>query len=113
MLPQNSGFFTIEANEDLPWGDGGGAAAPALPLAAHSIAEGGLDSGALPLQRSRRSAGESTMPKVYGQVMWSISLIPLSLLFLNTEHHLSVPLAAPGKIRKHLCCFELASVRAS
>lgn len=69
MLPQNRGFLTIEANEDLPDGDGGGAAAPALPLAARSVAEGGSDSGAFPQHRSRRSAGESTMPKVYGQVM--------------------------------------------
>lgn len=69
MLPQNRGYFTIDASEDLLDGDGGGAAAPALRLAARSAAEGGRDSGALPLHRSRRSAGESTMPKVYGQVM--------------------------------------------
>lgn len=69
MLPQSRGFFTIEANEDFPGGDGGGAAAPALPMAARSAAEGGSHSGAHPLHRSRRSAGESTMPKVYGQVM--------------------------------------------
>lgn len=68
MLPQNRGFFTIEANKDLQDGDGGGAAAPALPLAAGSAAEGGSDSGAHPLHRRRRGAGESTMPKVYGQV---------------------------------------------
>ncbi|KAM7413680.1 hypothetical protein PAMA_020860 [Pampus argenteus] len=67
MLPQNRGYFTIDANEDLPDGDGGGAAAPGLRLAAHSAGKGGWDSGALPLHRSRRSAGESTMPKVYGQ----------------------------------------------
>ncbi|XP_069003442.1 sortilin-related receptor isoform X1 [Embiotoca jacksoni] len=66
MLPQNRGFFTIEASEDLAGGDGGGAAAPALPLAARSAAEGGSDSGAYPQHRSRRSTGES-MPKVYGQ----------------------------------------------
>lgn len=69
MLPQNTGFFTIEANEDLADGDGGGAAAPALPLAARIAAEGGSHSGAYPQHRSRRSAGESTMLKVYGQVM--------------------------------------------
>lgn len=71
MLPQNRGYFTIDAaNEELPDGDGGGAAAArALRLAARSAAEGGRNSGALPLHRSRRSAGESTMPKVYGQVM--------------------------------------------
>ena len=68
-LPQDRGFFTIEANEDLPGGDGAGAAAPALPLAARSAAEGGSDSGAYPQHRSRRSPGESTMPRVYGQVM--------------------------------------------
>lgn len=68
MLPQNRGFFSIEANEDLPDGDGGGAAAPPLPLAARRAFEGGWDSGAYPLHRSRRSAGESAMPKVYGQV---------------------------------------------
>ncbi|KAM7399797.1 hypothetical protein PAMP_019041 [Pampus punctatissimus] len=68
MLPQNRGYFTIDANEDLPDGDGGGAAAPGLRLAARSAGGGGWDSGALPLHRSRRSAGESTMPKVYGQL---------------------------------------------
>ncbi|XP_062275245.1 sortilin-related receptor [Scomber scombrus] len=67
MLPQNRGYFTIHANEELPDGDGGGAAARALRLAALGAVEGGRDSGALPLHRSRRSAGESTMPKVYGQ----------------------------------------------
>lgn len=69
ILPQNRGFFTLEANEDLPAGDGGGAAAPALPLAARSVAESGSDSGAYLQHRSRRSTGESPMPKVYGQVM--------------------------------------------
>ncbi|XP_042342825.1 sortilin-related receptor-like [Plectropomus leopardus] len=67
MLPQNRGFFTIEANEDLADGGGGGAAAPALPLAARSAAQGGSHSGSYPQHRSRRSPGESTMPKVYGQ----------------------------------------------
>ncbi|KAF3847223.1 hypothetical protein F7725_020251, partial [Dissostichus mawsoni] len=67
MLPQNRGFFTVEANEDLLDGDGGGAAASELPLAARSAAKGGLDSGAYPQHRSRRSPGESAMPKVYGQ----------------------------------------------
>lgn len=69
MLPQNRGFFTIEANEDLPDGDGGGAPAPALPLAARRAAGGGSDSGAHPLHRRRRSSGESATPNVYGQVM--------------------------------------------
>lgn len=68
ILPQNRGFFTIEANEDLPDRDGGGAAAPTLLLAGRSAAEGGSDSGAFPQHRSRRSPGESAMPKVYGQV---------------------------------------------
>lgn len=69
ILPQNRGFSTIEAYEDLADGDGGGAAAPALPLAARSAAEGGWDSGAYPQHRSRRSTGEPAMPNVYGQVM--------------------------------------------
>lgn len=68
MLPQNRGFFTIDASEDLPAADGGGAEAPALPLAARGAAEGGSDSGAAPPHRSRRSTGVSAMPKVYGQV---------------------------------------------
>lgn len=67
MLPQNRGFFTIDANVDLADGDGGGAAAPALRLAARGVTEGTLDSGAFPHHRSRRSTGESTMPKVYSQ----------------------------------------------
>ncbi|XP_039986583.1 sortilin-related receptor isoform X1 [Xiphias gladius] len=67
MLPQNRGFCTIEASEDFPDGDGGGAAAPALPLADRSGSEGGSDSGTYPQHRRRRSTGESTMPKVYGQ----------------------------------------------
>lgn len=63
MLPQNRGFLTIEATEDLAEGDGGGAAAA---LAARSAAESASD---YPQHRPRRSVGESTMPKVYGQVM--------------------------------------------
>lgn len=52
----------MEANVDFAGGDGGAAAAGAA-------AEGGSGSGASPPRRSRRSAGESAMPKVYGQVM--------------------------------------------
>ncbi|XP_023207184.1 sortilin-related receptor isoform X2 [Xiphophorus maculatus] len=62
-LPQNRGFFTVGANLDVFARDGRGAAAPALPLAAQ-VASG---SGAQGEQRSRRSAGKSAMPKVYGQ----------------------------------------------
>lgn len=64
MLPQDRGFFTVEANADPAGGDGA-----ASLLAARAAAEGGSDSGAYPPHRSRRSAGESAMPKVYGQVM--------------------------------------------
>lgn len=73
MLPQNTGFFTIEANEDFADGD-----------AARSVAEGGSDSAAYPQHRSRRSTGESPMPNVYGQV---IKCICTTLLNLNTLHH--------------------------
>ncbi|XP_034404958.1 sortilin-related receptor [Cyclopterus lumpus] len=72
-LPQDRGFFTVHANRDSPpHGDGGAAAeereaAPRPPLAARSASEGGSDSGAYPQHRSRRSPGESVMPKVYGQ----------------------------------------------
>lgn len=69
MLPQYRGYFTIDANEDLTDADGGGgAAAAAMLLAAHGRTKGGSDSGVLPQHRSRRSSGDSTMPKVYGQV---------------------------------------------
>lgn len=109
MLPQNRGFFTVKANEDLPAGDGGGTAAPALPLAARSAAGSGSDSN---LQhRSRRSAGESTMPKVYGQVMYCVSF-GAGLVPMNTVHHPRLPLAdkdvledimqAPGCFLSHL-----------
>lgn len=70
-LPQNLGFFTIEANEGTGAGDegrGGAAAAPALPLAARSGTESGSQPGVEPIIRIRRSSGDSTMPKVYGQV---------------------------------------------
>lgn len=63
-LPQNRGFFTVEANAEPAGGDG---AAPSP--AARAAAEGFSDSGAYPPRRSRRSAAESAMPKVYGQVM--------------------------------------------
>ncbi|PWA21983.1 hypothetical protein CCH79_00019745 [Gambusia affinis] len=63
-LPQNRGFFTVGANLDVFARDGRGSAAPALPLAAQ-VASG---SGAQREHRSRRSAGKSAMPKVYGQV---------------------------------------------
>lgn len=63
-LPQNRGFFTVEANAEPARGDG---AAPSP--AARAAAEGASDSGAYPPRRSRRSAAESAMPKVYGQVM--------------------------------------------
>uniref|UniRef100_A0A3P8V3B2 Sortilin-related receptor n=1 Tax=Cynoglossus semilaevis TaxID=244447 RepID=A0A3P8V3B2_CYNSE len=53
MPPQNRG--------------GGGAAAPALPLADRSTPKGGSISGTNPQHRSRRSSGESAMPRVYGQ----------------------------------------------
>lgn len=69
MLPQNRGFFTIEASGDLAAGDGAGAAASALPVAARRAANSGSDSGAERRHRTRRSSGDSTMPKVYGQVM--------------------------------------------
>ncbi|XP_061637060.1 sortilin-related receptor isoform X1 [Phyllopteryx taeniolatus] len=67
IAPQHRGYFTVDANKDLPDGDGGGNAAPALGLAAFGAAEGGSDHGAPPPKRSRRSTSESTMPKVYGQ----------------------------------------------
>lgn len=69
-LPQNLGFFTIEANDGTGAGDGGGGAAeaPALPLAARSVAESGSQPGLEPHDRIRRSSGNSAMPKVYGQV---------------------------------------------
>lgn len=70
MLQQNKGFFTIDANDDSPATDGGGSAAPALPPAV----EGGSTSAAHTPHRSRRSAGESTMPKVYGQVILRLSV---------------------------------------
>lgn len=78
MLPQYRGYFTIDANEDLLDADGGGAAAPAMRLAAHGGAEGGSYSSALPQHRSRRSAGESAMPKVYGQVILCNPLVLLT-----------------------------------
>lgn len=68
MLPQNRGFFTVRAKLDLFSGDGRAAAAPALLLAARSGAQVALGSGAPREHRSRRSAGKSAMPKVYGQV---------------------------------------------
>uniref|UniRef100_A0A1A7WSZ5 Sortilin-related receptor n=1 Tax=Iconisemion striatum TaxID=60296 RepID=A0A1A7WSZ5_9TELE len=68
VLPQSRGIFIIEANEDLSVGDGGGAAAPALPLAARYASQGGASgSSAHPEHRSRRSTGKSAMPNVYGQ----------------------------------------------
>ncbi|MED6287589.1 hypothetical protein CHARACLAT_017934 [Characodon lateralis] len=66
-LPQNRGFFTVGANEDLFAGDGRSSAASALPLAARSDAQVMSGSGAHREHRSRRSAGKSAMPKVYGQ----------------------------------------------
>lgn len=69
MLPQNRGFFTIEANENSSIAGGGGAAGSVLPLAARRSAEGASGSGAQPQPRSRRSSGKSAMPKVYGQVI--------------------------------------------
>lgn len=71
MLPQNTGFFTVASNEGLWVAGGGVAAAPALPLAAHSASPAASGSGAHPLHRSRRSSGTSVMPKVYGQVTCS------------------------------------------
>ncbi|XP_077396383.1 sortilin-related receptor [Festucalex cinctus] len=68
ILPQHRGYYTVDANKDLPDADGGGNAAPALRLADLGAAEGGSDYGALPAKRTRRSTSESTMPKVYGQV---------------------------------------------
>ncbi|TNN01446.1 hypothetical protein fugu_010828 [Takifugu bimaculatus] len=59
-LPQDRGFFAVGASVDFAGGDGGA-------LAARAAAEGGSSSGASPQRRSRRSAGESAMPKVYGQ----------------------------------------------
>lgn len=73
MLPQNRGFFTVNANKDLTDGDGGGAAAPELRLPARSATEDGLHSGGYPQHRHRRSTAESAMPKVYGQVMRGFS----------------------------------------
>ncbi|XP_039862395.1 sortilin-related receptor isoform X1 [Simochromis diagramma] len=67
MLPQNRGFFTIEASEASLHGDGGGSAARALHLPARSRIEGGSVSSVYPQHRSRRSAGKPAMPKVYGQ----------------------------------------------
>ena len=99
VRPQNRGFFTIEASEDFPDGDGGGAVAPALPLADRSASEGGSDSGTRPRYRSRRSTGDSATPKVYGQVRWCIPLTrfasaPASL------HHLQPALAARDVLEK-------------
>ncbi|KAK7883186.1 hypothetical protein WMY93_029360 [Mugilogobius chulae] len=68
MRPQNRGIYTINANVDLSDGDGGGASAPALLLAARSVTKGGSGSSGLPQHRARRSVGDSTMPKVYGKV---------------------------------------------
>lgn len=78
---QNRGFFTVDAEEDLLDGGGGGAgaAAPRLPLGAASATGGGPGSGVYPQYRSRRSAGASAIPKVYGQVMSrsaSVTLVP-------------------------------------
>lgn len=116
MLPQNRGFFTVKANEDLPAGDGGGTAASALPLAARSAAGSGSDSGGNLQHRSRRSTGESTMPKVYGQVMYCISF-GTGLMHVNTIHHPRLPLAgkdvledimqAPGCFLSHLISYTL------
>lgn len=116
MLPQNRGFFTVKANEDLPTGDGGGTAAPALPLAARSAAGSGSDSGGNLQHRSRRSTGESTMPKVYGQVMYCISF-GTGHMHANTVHHPRLPLAgkdvledimqAPGCFLSHLISYTL------
>lgn len=101
MLPQNRGFFTVEANEDLADGGGGGAAAPALPLAAHSAAEGGSDYGAHPQHRSRRSTGESTLPKVYGQVKKCISALTTLLSQLRMLCiTLDLPLAGKDVLKK-------------
>ena len=61
VLPQDRGFYTVQAR---PGGGGGGAAAaPALPAAAAAAA-------AVPApHRGRRSAAEAAaLPKVYGQV---------------------------------------------
>ena len=74
MLPQNRGFFTMEANKDLTDGDGGGAAAPGLPLAGSGAAQRTSGSGAHLEHRRRRSTGELAMPKVYGQVMFYITM---------------------------------------
>lgn len=79
MPPQNRGFFTIEADVLSPDGGGGGAAAPALPLADRSTPKGGSISGTNPQHRSRRSSGESAMPRVYGQVMKGIPVITVHL----------------------------------
>ncbi|TNN34161.1 hypothetical protein EYF80_055679 [Liparis tanakae] len=95
-LPQNRGFFTVDANRDLPHGDGAAAAAaeeeeeekeeeeaaaaaPRPRLAARSAAEGGSDSGAYPQHRSRRSPAESVMPKVYGQTCFDVTVHSLEV----------------------------------
>ncbi|KAJ3591068.1 hypothetical protein NHX12_009015 [Muraenolepis orangiensis] len=80
VLPQNSGFLTINADVDLPHGTQG-AAAPRLRRTARSGAEDGLDGGGgrdggdggdgrdggSDHRLLRRAAAGSAMPKVYGQ----------------------------------------------
>lgn len=75
MLPQDSGFYTINANKELVHGVV--AAAPKLRRAVRSAREDGVASGAYQQHRHRRSATESAVPKVYGQVMQRISGLQL------------------------------------
>lgn len=77
LPPQQRGYFTVDANKDLPDADGAGSEASALRLAPLGAGEGGSDDGALPPKRNRRSTSESSMPKVYGQVL---RCIPLALV---------------------------------
>lgn len=98
MLPQNRGYFTLNANEGSLDEGGGGAAAAALRLAAGSVTEHGPDSGAFPQHRSRRSAGESALPKVYGQVK---QCIPTFLLLLTALSRCRLPFAAEDARRNY------------
>ncbi|XP_029027892.1 sortilin-related receptor isoform X2 [Betta splendens] len=94
-LSQNRGFFIVDAREDLPDGGRGGAdaAAPRVPLGTPSITEAEQGSGVYPQYRSRRSAGASTVPKVYGQVRLNDSHNQMVVHWAGVKSNVIVALA--------------------
>ncbi|XP_057695606.1 sortilin-related receptor [Corythoichthys intestinalis] len=96
VAPQQRGYFTVNANQDLPDADGGGNAAPDPRLAALGAAEGVLNHGALLPRRSRRSTSESAMPKVYGQASLNDSHNQMVVHWAGEKSNVIVALARDG-----------------